>query len=164
MSKIYKQKPTNLLVKKREMNKKAQEGISLGAILLIVLGIIAVVVIVVGLTTGFGFITKIFGVAPGQTLEALAQSCKISAENDLRLDFCSFKELTIEGKKQFINCEDDRIKATLQIEPGLNLPDCVKDLGPEYDAKIFCETEKLDDSKIVNGKSCLDRGALLPTP
>ena len=43
------------------MNKKGEEGIGLGTLLALALGIVAVVIIVIGFTTGFNWFFDLFG-------------------------------------------------------------------------------------------------------
>jgi hypothetical protein len=134
------------------MNKRGQD-LSIGTLILIVLGIVVLVILVIGFTTGWDFLISKFSIAPGQTLETVAQSCKFSGEQKLSLDYCAFKEVKIDGKNQYINCEDGRIEAA---NAGLDNPPVCKDLDSGYTVDEFCATKKPE--VIVNNKACEELG------
>ena len=102
--------------KKGLMNRKGQEGITIGTLLLLVLGIVVVVVLIIGATSGFGFIFDKFKILPGQNLQAVVKSCETSAELELSVDYCSFKKIKIDGKNEYINCEDSRVQQGMKQE------------------------------------------------
>ncbi len=108
MGKIYKQKTANIGM---TFNKRGQEGLTLGTLLLIVLGVVVLVVIIVGATGAFDFIFSKTDQIPGQALEVVAQSCIIAARANLVTDYCyTFREVS---DTQYINCQDSRIQQSL---------------------------------------------------
>ena len=138
---------------KKEMNKKAQEGVTIGTLILIVLGIVVLVTIIIGFTTGFGFITDKFEIAPGQNLEAVAQSCKISAETDLKIDYCTFKEISVDGKDQFVNCEDQRVQIAIKDD----IDNKVRDCNGLDNKTSYCANKVIPDKwevTLVNNELC----------
>ena len=139
------------------MNSKGQEGVSLTTLLLIILGGVVIIVLIIGFTKGFDFIFGKFDILPGQNLQAVSESCAASAKLDLKVDYCTqFKKIKIDGKDEYINCQDDR----LQLDKKM---DC--DTGAKLPERLQCEKlisdlsgkdgEK-DCSKVlhVNGKVC----------
>ena len=95
---------------KRGLNKRAQEGMTLTTLLLIIVGVVVAVVLILGATGILGDIFDTSEALPGN-LEAVAQSCKISAEASLITSFCyEFKEI---DNDRYVNCEDARIRDSL---------------------------------------------------
>ena len=148
------------------LNKRGQEGITLGTLLIIILGGVALVVIILGFTGAWGFIFSKIGLLPGQSVQALAESCKISVDLEFVDDYCSFKEVRIEGEtgKQWLNCEYGSIAAIL--ESKLANP-CNTYKNVLYTAKGKCDAlkdavvtgETWDAKKVkVNGKTCEELG------
>ncbi len=102
-----------MAVEKR-MNRKGQEGISIGTLLIIVLGVVVVVVLILGVTGNLNFIFEKINLLPGQSLETVAQGCNIAAKTGLKVDYCdTFKKIKIDGKTEYINCEDNRVQRGL---------------------------------------------------
>ncbi len=99
---------------KEGMNRKGQEGLTLTTLLLIVLGIVVVVIIILGFTGGFDFIFGKVKLLPGQDLQAVVTSCQLAAQNGLTADYClTFKEITIDGVTEFLNCQDARVQSSM---------------------------------------------------
>ncbi|MAE49290.1 hypothetical protein CMI48_00530 [Candidatus Pacearchaeota archaeon] len=135
-----------------------------GLVIIVIVGAI----IIIGSTQGFGFIFDKFKVLPGQNLEAVVQSCNLAIKNGLVASACvEFKEVKLDGSKQYVNCEFGKIAGLLD-----KAPTCPS--GTTTDAR---ETDKCnglyasggksiqskicDGSILVNGKGC---GAKGPTP
>src|SRR3989338_4737790 len=139
-------------MKKRSVieNKKAQD-LTIGTLVLVVLGVVVLVLLIIGFTVGFDFIIDKFRIAPGQNLEAIAQSCKFSAEGSLKIDYCSFKEVRIEGKKQYINCQDNRVQTAIKDEIDINTDTFCDNFD---DARDYCVKNNLDLDETVNGVTC----------
>lgn len=129
---------------KKVMNKKA---IATRFIIIFLVGIIAAVIVILGVYGTFDAIFGKIGLLPGE-LEAVAQSCGISASGGLVTSYCNeFKYVTIAGTKQYATCE--HLEQYAEFEK----------LGEECDstqvetlAKKRCET--LKDDKLVNGLPC----------
>lgn len=129
-------------MEKRELNKKGQ-NLTIGAVILIVLGVVVLVMLVVGFTKGWGFLFGKFDVLPGSDLETIAQACKIAGEANLMIDFCTFKEL---NDGNWVNCKDTRFAETLgSIGSGIT---CAKEL------RDFCKDEVSAAGKEVNSHEC----------
>ncbi|HIG52171.1 TPA: hypothetical protein EYQ19_02020 [Candidatus Pacearchaeota archaeon] len=130
-------------MEKRELNKKGQ-NLTIGAVILIVLGVVVLVMLVIGFTKGWSFLFGKFDVLPGSDLETIAQACKIAGEANLMIDFCAFKKL---NDGNWVNCEDDRFDKTLDgADSGIT---CDK----KWDD--FCKDEVSAAGKEVNSNKCL---------
>lgn len=76
------------------MNKRGQ-GLSINAIILIILAVVVLVVLILGFTTGWGFFKNIFG--GSNNVDTLANSCSIACSTNAQFDFCEQKrELKID--------------------------------------------------------------------
>lgn len=137
-------------------NKRGQEGLTIGTLLLIILGVVVLVVLIIGATTGFDFIFGKFKLLPGQDLQSVVKSCEISAQNNLKADYCKqFKEVTLpSGQESSINCE--YVKEQGLLTEVDNVPTCA-----ENEEVLFCQSIKAKEGErykpgelVINGKSC----------
>jgi len=98
----------------KRMNKKGQE-LTIGTLILIVLGVIILVLLVIGFSVGWENIFKKFNIFGGGTdIESVVQSCKIALSSNAKYSFCSdFKKISVDGKVEYINCQDDRVASSL---------------------------------------------------
>ena len=140
------------------LNKRGQEGMTLGTLLLIILGVVVLVVLIIGFTTGFGFIFNIFDAAPGQQLEAVVQGCVLAANNNLVTDYCrQFREVSVDGQKQFVLCQSDIVQQAISArDENVDDINCGAFVGAVND---FCrnsdELRSRDwNSVLVNGTTC----------
>jgi hypothetical protein len=132
--------------------EKEGQGLSISTLILIVLGVVVLVVIVIGFISGTDFLFEKFGLLPGQSLETVAQSCNIAATANLRVDYCQeFKEVKIDGKKQYVNCEFDDLRGSI----GDTLDCGGRDYVREKCSSLLKGDTRLDPNAIiVNGLSC----------
>ncbi len=145
-------------------NRRGQEGLTLTTLLLIVLGIVVVVVLIIGFTRGFDFIFGKVDILPGQDLQAVAESCIVAANAELLIDYCSFKEVSVEGKDQLVNCEDARLQESIdaKLAASKTKPDCPINTESDRCASLInaenTDAKKKDicDGKdvLVNNKAC----------
>jgi len=107
-------------------NKRGQE-LSIGTLVLIVLGIIILVLLILGFSMGWSNLWEkinIFG--GGTTLEAVAERCKLVQSNS-NVGYCqTFMEVTDGGVKKYINCDYRKIKQGID-NPVICSTDAVKD-------------------------------------
>lgn len=140
------------------MDKKGQEGMSITTIMGLIIAIVVLIVIVLGFTKGTDWIFDKLGLLPND-LNSATEVCKTYADSDtLVISYCQYRELTIEGKKQFMNCDHVHGAAGRVLgadKVGYNTQDCsVKE-------KEFCiqlKSEKGNNYKedtIVNGQTCI---------
>jgi hypothetical protein len=138
-------------LKKRGLNRRGQ-NITIGTLILILLGVIVLVFLIIGSITGFDFFFGKFSLLPGQSLQTIAQSCGLAKENNLKLDYCEYKKTKIDGDTQYINCQDSRIASTLDDFDGKI--ECDKNVYGELD---YCKSKDLKADEIVNGLTCSQR-------
>src|SRR3989338_4641312 len=81
--------------------KKGQTEVGLGTVLLLVLGFVALVIVIVGFTKGFGFFTRIFEVSKVDT-ELISQKCNSLLSLGVS-GYCG-DEVEI-GVDSFVNCD-----------------------------------------------------------
>jgi len=146
------------------VNKKGQE-MSVATLVLIVIGIVVLVMLILGFSMGWTNLwSKINIFGGGSNVETVVQACKISASSGSTYSYCSeFKKVTIDGKTQYINCQDSRVAG---IENPL---DCGKDAAAS--AKKYCTdlmmAAKTDTAKnavleiVVNSNTCKGLGVVV---
>ena len=103
------------------MNKKAQE-LSIGTLVLIVLGIIVLVLLVLGFSMGWENLFSKIGIFQGSDLSSMVAACKVAVSSQSQTSFCEFKKVKIDGKTKEINCE----YVPLALEDKLTCPQTVK--------------------------------------
>jgi len=129
-------------------NKKGQE-MSVSTLILIVLGVVILVILVLGFSLGWDTIFGKLKFVPSD-LQALKSACPTYSEQNLVIDYCQLREIktSVIGKKEYLNCEDPRVKSTSSIQ-------CDKDPNAKSTIKGFCESlvnsGKLDKT-IINGQ------------
>lgn len=131
-------------MKKMVLNKKAQ-GLPTSTLVLMVIAILVLVFVVLGFTTGWGYIFDKIGLLPDD-LTAAAAACDQYAGNDaLKISFCEFRELRIEGQKGYYNCDYIYAAATRAgAAPTWSIQDCPPP------TPTFCNNNKLKNSTIVS--------------
>ena len=92
-------------MKKRGLNKKGQ-GLTIGTVIVIILGITVLVFLIIGFSQGWDLFFGKFELTPS-ALETTAQACKGYALAELKIDYCKFRNV---GGKEYVNCETPMIK------------------------------------------------------
>ena len=132
-------------------NKKGQ-GLPTSTLVMIIIAVVVLVFVILGFTTGFGYIFDKIGLLPDDLTSAVQACEQYSGSEALKISYCEYRELTIDGQKGYYNCPHVKDKAieTLGAEEvkwgtGIN---CA--VTPEQ----FCENRNLAEETIVNGFSC----------
>lgn len=96
-------------------NKRGQE-LSVGTIILIVLGIIILVLLILGFSLGWqNLFEKINIFGGGASLESVVQRCNLAVTSSSTAGFCStFDYVKIDGKKRYANCDYSKVRDNLQ--------------------------------------------------
>jgi hypothetical protein len=142
---------------RKEMNKKAQEGMTLTTLLAIILGVVVLVILILGFTQGFDYIFGFFNQLP--KIEAVVQVCGISAQSNLVADYCrEFKSVDIDGVESYVTCPYLESNGYLTEDQKLN-SDCTQ--NTDDISRDFCYANtlvKVKDWKDieVNGKTCFE--------
>jgi len=136
-------------------NKKGQE-MTIGTLLLIVLGVVVVVVLIIGFTLGTDFFFDLIQRGPSD-IQLTAGACEVFAQGGLKLDFCTeFKEISILGRDQWVNCQFPQIDSVLDTKIACG--------NSTVESTTFCDRLKIsdplnfDNSTLVNGVRCADLG------
>ncbi len=150
------------------MDKKGQE-LSVGTLILIVLGIVLLVLLILGFSLGWSNLWEkinIFG--SGTSLESVAQKCSLAAASNSVVGYCeTFSLVTVDGKKQYINCEYDKLnlekKLTCNSAPTRQESKCIELLKEKFDGEFKVDeidkfNTKCKESKdlVVNNNVCAD--------
>ena len=140
------------------MNKRAQEGMSITTIIGLIIAIVVLVVVVLGFTMGWDYIFDKIRLLPND-LTSATETCKTYAGlESFAIAYCEYRELRIEGKKQFMNCNHVHAAAEKVLGAG-NVDYEIKEICGVTPVQ-FCqqlkinEGTKYDGKKIVAGKSC----------
>ncbi len=95
------------MVEKR-INKIGQD-MSIGTLILIVLGIIVLVLLVLGFSIGWENLFSKIGIFQGSDLSSMVTACKVAAASDSKTSFCECKSVKIDGAPSKINCGDSKV-------------------------------------------------------
>ena len=85
------------------MEKRGQE-LSVGTLIIIVIGVIVLVLLVLGFSIGWEDLFAKIGIAQGSDLSAMVAACKVAAASSSKASFCECKNVRINGKAQKLNC------------------------------------------------------------
>jgi hypothetical protein len=96
------------------INKKAQD-LSIGTLILIVLGIIVLVLLVLGFSIGWSNLFEkinIFGGA--SSIGDVVTACNLAVTSQNTFDYCqNFRKVKVSGTTEYVNCEDNRVLSGL---------------------------------------------------
>lgn len=114
--------------KKRELQTrrgKRAQGLSITALVLIVIGIVILVLLILGFTIGWDKLLKKFGIFASTTLADVAQRCNIDAQSRNAVSYCTkFDKIDDpSGEDHYINCL---------------YPDVLNSLSNTLDANAVC--------------------------
>jgi len=140
---------------RKRMNLRGQREVSFGTFLLLILGVVGLILVIVGFTKGWGFITDIFG-KTNIDITLISQKCESLASVGAA-GFCSDRVEI--GKDNYVNCP--YAINTL----GANITGTAPGCDPDAGAKAICnklkleEGDKYDSEKSkVNAKTCESLG------
>jgi len=102
---------------KKGMNKKAQEGGAsaftiVGWVLLAIL-LVLLVLVVAGF---FNPLLEKLNLLPGGGVAGLVKACDGYMQIGSKADYCTFRELTVDGNTQWVNCMDKRVQDELMVK------------------------------------------------
>ncbi len=137
------------------INKRGQE-LSIGTLVLIVLGIIVLVLLVLGFSMGWENLFSKIGIFQGSDLSSMVAACKVAVSSQSQASFCEFKKVKIEGNTENINCADSRVTPSLGGDTlTCNSPEkntCMGIIKTKED--IAVGIDKTIDKAKYNGKTC----------
>lgn len=94
------------------MEKRGQE-LSIGTLILIVLGIIVLVLLILGFSIGWESLFSKIGIASGSDLSAMVAACKVAAASQSSASYCEFKKVKLSDGTKMINCEYKDVEEAL---------------------------------------------------
>ncbi|MBI5804363.1 hypothetical protein HY450_03905 [Candidatus Pacearchaeota archaeon] len=122
---------------KKRMNKKAQD-LSIGTLILIVLGIIVLVLLILGFSLGWSNLWEKINIFGGSSsISDIVTACNLAVTANSKFSYCQdFKEIKLDGETQYLNCQDSRVQ-------------------PNLDSSVNCDVEGLTDAKDIAEWQCL---------
>ena len=100
-------------MEKRLSSKRGQE-LSIGTLILIVLGIIVLVLLVLGFSIGWKNLFGKIGIVSGSDLSTMVAACEVAVSSQATATYCEFKKVRIGDEDLDINCEYSKVKDSLK--------------------------------------------------
>jgi len=133
---------------KKGFDSKKGQGLPISTLILMIIGGVVLISVIIGFTTGWGYIFGKLGMLPDD-LTTAALACSNYASPDLKLSYCEYRELRIEGKKGYYNCDAIR-DAVVKVTPDIEWTK----LGCNNLAKEFCVNNNLKNSTVIQNTTC----------
>lgn len=136
-------------------NKKAQD-LSIGTLILIVLGIIVLVLLILGFSMGWGNLWEkinIFG-GGGSSIESVISACNLAVTSNSKYSYCdNFQKIKINGKTEYLNCQDSRVEPNLNGKLTCDGKTAAQSAA-DYCSSTLLEQPNFDKTIKVNGAVC----------
>jgi len=117
------------------INKRGQE-LSIGTLVLIVLGIIVLVLLVLGFSIGWDKLFNLIGITSGSDLSAMVTACKVAVASQSQVSYCEFKKVKLsDGIAKIINCEYSEVQNGLGNDKLGECPKSIVDMYADKGAK-----------------------------
>jgi len=131
------------------VNKKGQD-LSIGTLILIVLGIVVLVLLILGFSMGWTNLWEKINIFGGSgSISTVITNCGLLVASDSSYSYCNdFKKIDVDGsnKAEYVNCDDPRVKGGLSSQLT-----CTGD-----PVTVKCQSLAKKDA-IVNGQQCGNR-------
>lgn len=140
------------------MDKKGAEGFSFSTMLAIIFGVVGLVIVVIGFTQGWEYFGTLLGFA-SDDLPNAAKACAVylGAEDAslTTLNYCKYRELTINGQKQWVNCDFIYTEAEAKSKDSAGFVKLADGICLEnYCTETLQKKTEYDGKEWVNGVSC----------
>jgi len=138
------------MIKSIKSKKAQQEWYLIG----IILAILILVVVGLGFWKGWDYIFGKMGLLPNDLNSAVAACQQYDDSEVLLISYCQYRELTVDSKKQWVNCPYiyERAEAVLGTgKAGFDKKDCSIDTTA-YCAQLKAQTGFKDT--VINGADC----------
>lgn len=159
LSKLYKRKSPSFHMQKEGMNKRGQD-LSIGTLILIVLGIVVLVLLIFGFSIGWSNLWEkinIFG-GGGSSLSTVATACNLAAGTNDKIGYCQdFKKIKTDGGTEHLNCQDTRLAGS--IDNKLSCDSTTVNIAKKAICDSITNEDKRANTKINGAKYC----ATIPT-
>ena len=148
------------------MDKRGQE-LSVGTLILIVLGIVLLVLLILGFSLGWSNLWEKINIFGGSTsLDSVVQKCNLAVASSSVASYCdSFSQITFDGKKQYVNCEYSKLsldkKLTCSGATSRFEQKCTELVKEKFNGEFKDSEETAFNTKcgkeilVVNGDSCI---------
>ena len=145
------------------INKRGQD-LSIGTLILIVLGVIVLVLLILGFSIGWGNLWEkinIFG--GGNSIGDVATACSLAASSNNKFDYCeNFRKIKIDGKTEYVNCQDTRVgsESGITCDQKIISNQCEKLAKDAANSKTLPEERKtacqeILTKTIINSNACI---------
>jgi len=139
-------------------NRKAQ-GLPVTTLVLLIIGGVVLVSVIIGFTTGWGYIFGKLGFLPDDLTTATAACKSYAGTEAFKISYCQYRELRIEGKKRWVNC--DHVHSFAEKVLGVGKVGYEKQ-SCSLSTIDFCKQlkagEGFKESTIVNLQTCAQQG------
>ncbi len=136
------------------MNKKGQD-LSIGTLILIVLGIIVLVLLILGFSYGWSGLWEkinIFG-GGGSSIADVVTNCNLAVTTNAAYTYCDeFKEVKVNGKKEYVTCEDPRVAQG--IDSKLSCTGKTMEKRIQEQCQSLMISGKAKDTTKINQRNC----------
>ncbi len=115
-------------------NKKAQD-MSIGTLILIVLGIIVLVLLILGFSIGWGNLWEKINIFGGSSsIGDVVTACNLAVTSNNPYDYCqNFKKVKVNGETQYVNCQ------FIEDQLDSKITSCAPDYNnKQQSAKTYC--------------------------
>ncbi|MBI2451664.1 hypothetical protein HYV50_01135 [Candidatus Pacearchaeota archaeon] len=142
-------------MKKRliEFNKKAQD-LSIGTLILIVLGVIVLVLLILGFSLGWSNLWEKINIFGGSSsIGDVVTACKIAVTSQDKYSYCQdFKRIKVDGKTEYVSCEDQRVATSIDTKITCDKPTDYNTWAGYYCNKVLSADER--SKAKVNNAQC----------
>lgn len=138
---------------KRSMNSKAQE-LSIGTLVLIVLGVIILVLIILGFTMGWNnLLEKINIFNPASNIDNVVSACNTAAVANQKDAYCNEwrKTKVSDGTTKWINCQYSDVQTRLEQKLDCEVEETT---AARNKCISMIQAKKSDDKTVINNLNC----------
>jgi len=137
------------------MNKRAQEGLSSGTLILLVIAVLVLVVVVLGFMKGWGYIFDKIGLLPNDLDAAIAACTTYSGSDSFKASYCELREYRFDGEKQYASCGEVYTQAVKKLgQDNVGFEDRYVDWCQGTIITDFCTEKNLKKGTLVDGVPC----------
>lgn len=140
-----------------KFNKKGQD-LSIGTLILIVLGIIVLVLLILGFSIGWGNLWEKINIFGGSSsVGDVVTACNLAVTSNNPYDYCqNFRKVKVNGETIYINCE----YVETQLQNKINCdsqtkPDAFQGSWADWYCKQLQDAKKISKETKINSVTCL---------
>lgn len=142
----------------KRLNKKGQD-LSIGTLILIVLGIVVLVLLILGFSLGWSNLwdrINIFG--GGASLNDVVTACNLAVTSQNSYAFCQdFRKIKTSAGTEYVNCQDGRVSPSLNGQIT-----CTGNPSQDYCTSLVNAGTATETKRVkVNNANCPDSTGVL---